>query len=306
MDVLRAAQFADEGVRAREVVSAQGAARIHRIRHGAYVAEVADDAVGRHRQLIDGTWPLLGDAAVLSHASAAILHGLPVWDEMLDRVAITRPEGGHGRREGQRYVRYADLADFETVAMDQLRLTSLERTAVDVARMVRYDRAVAVLDAALHQGADPGLLDEIVQRARKCRGAGVARRALVFADGRSESVAESISRVRMSRARITAPELQVNIFDEYGTWVARSDFGWLALGVVGEFDGRIKYQGTAEEVARAVMKEKAREARIRELGWVVVRWDWADLADLDGFRRRIESAFAQANPSRVRGWAVAS
>ena len=73
--------------------------------------------------------------------------------------------------------------------------------------------------------------------------------------------------------------------------------------MLGEFDGRIKYLGTADEVAAAVMKEKAREARLRELGWVVVRWDWADLGDPQAFRRRIEAAFAQANPANLRGWA---
>ena len=67
------------------------------------------------------------------------------------------------------------------------------------------------------------------------------------------------------------------------------------------FDGRVKYVGTPDQVAHTVMLEKAREARLRELGWIVVRWSWADLADLAGFRRRIEAAIAQANPSAIRG-----
>jgi len=93
------------------------------------------------------------------------------------------------------------------------------------------------------------------------------------------------------------------VFDAFGTWLARSDFGWKERGVLGEFDGRIKYTGPQDEVARAVMAEKDREARLREAGWVVVRWGWEDLRDPAALRRRIEAAFAQARPEKIRGWA---
>lgn len=99
-----------------------------------------------------------------------------------------------------------------------------------------------------------------------------------------------------------APELQVNIFDHRGSWVARSDFGWLGHGVLGEFDGRIKYLGTPDQVATAVMKEKRREAKLRDLGWTVARWGMSDLARTT-LRHRIEVAFDQARPASIRGYA---
>jgi hypothetical protein len=49
------------------------------------------------------------------------------------------------------------------------------------------------------------------------------------------------------------------------------------------------------------MREKAREAKLRELGWVVVRWSWDDLQDAGRLRRRAEAAFAQGRPDRIRG-----
>jgi hypothetical protein len=133
-----------------------------------------------------------------------------------------------------------------------------------------------------------------------------ARAAVEFADGRSESVGESLSRVRMADAGLPPPELQLNVFGALGDWLARPDFCWEELGVLGEFDGRVKYLGTREEVARAVMQEKRREARLREMGWVVVRWEWADLGDLPALRRRVESAFGQARPATIRGWVAPS
>ena len=56
----------------------------------------------------------------------------------------------------------------------------------------------------------------------------------------------------------------------------RSDFVWLAYRVVGEADGRVKYTDPRDP-AEALVKEKARQLRIEELGFVVVRWTGAEV-----------------------------
>lgn len=40
-----------------------------------------------------------------------------------------------------------------------------------------------------------------------------------------------------------------------------------------------------------VYAEKLREDALRDLGWQVVRWGWADLRDPAELRRRLERAF---------------
>ena len=63
-------------------------------------------------------------------------------------------------------------------------------------------------------------------------------------------------------------------------FVGRVDFAWPALGVVGEFDGRIKYGrdlAPEQDPTEVLWHEKLREDLLRELGWLVVRWVWADL-----------------------------
>lgn len=271
------------------------------VRHGAYADAPPASALDRHRRLIAGTVPLLGEATVLSHVSAGVLHGLPSWESMLGRVTVVRGSTGHGSRRRFLHARSGPLAAGEVVELDGCKATSLERTAVDLARCLNFERAVAVLDAALHRGADPIVMWEVLVTATGHQGVVTARTAMAFADGRSESVGESVSRVRMADVGLPMPQLQLDVFTSLGSWLARPDFCWEELGVLGEFDGQVKYVGTRDDVARAVMQEKRREARLREAGWVVVRWEWADLADLPAFRRTVESAFAQARPATIQG-----
>lgn len=103
---------------------------------------------------------------------------------------------------------------------------------------------------------------------------------------------ESLSRVRIAEVGLPAPVLQFEVFDEHGVWIARVDFAWPESGVVGEFDGAVKYTGTPEQVARAVLAEKRRQQAIEDAGWRVVRWTWSDLADRGRFRTRIAAALA--------------
>lgn len=61
--------------------------------------------------------------------------------------------------------------------------------------------------------------------------------------------------------------------------IARTDYDWAGL-LVGEFDGRVKYQKhlrPGESVSDAVIREKAREDALRRRNIMVVRWTWTDL-----------------------------
>ena len=58
-----------------------------------------------------------------------------------------------------------------------------------------------------------------------------------------------------------------------------------------EFDGAVKYDGA--EGREALVAEKKREDRIRELGYQVVRLTWAELADPHRLLARIRSALAR-------------
>lgn len=83
---------------------------------------------------------------------------------------------------------------------------------------------------------------------------------------------------------------QVTITDD--GFVARVDFLVTGTKVVLEFDGAVKY---ADADGRdALIAEKWREDRLRQLGYIVVRVVWRELADIKALEWRIRQALARA------------
>jgi hypothetical protein len=67
--------------------------------------------------------------------------------------------------------------------------------------------------------------------------------------------------------------------------------------VIAEFDGRVKYGRLLKEgqdAGEVVFREKQREDLLRDLGWEVVRWVWADLAHPEVIAERLRRAFLRA------------
>ena len=123
-------------------------------------------------------------------------------------------------------------------------------------------------------------------------GARAAGRVIAFADGGSESVGESRSRVMLHREGLPRPELQMTVCDEDGIFLGRADFGYRRRKVLGEFDGRVKYQNglRADDPGEVVFREKQREDALRAAGWAVVRWIWADLDEPAAVVHRLRRA----------------
>jgi hypothetical protein len=270
-----------------------------RLRRGAYVdgAPPAGDAV-RHRLLVHATVAGLRRPAVVSHQSAAVLLRMPLWGVGLDRVHVTRrpPASSEVGRTLRTHV--ARLRDDEVVEVDGLAVTGPVRTAFDLARSLPLEPAVVALDAALAsrvvQAAD---LARAVAEVAGTRGSRTAARAVAFADGRSESVGESRSRLVLHRLGLAPTALQLVCRDAGGSSLGRADFGWEDERVVGEFDGRVKYGRLlrpGQDPGDVVFEEKRREDAFRDAGWGVVRWTWTDLVPGTVVGDRVGRALARA------------
>ncbi|RBY95513.1 hypothetical protein DQ237_13330 [Blastococcus sp. TF02-8] len=253
-----------------------------RLRPGAYLpVDTTRDPVRRHATLLAATLAALRRPAVVSHQSAAVLLGLPLWGVRLDRVHVTRrpPASSEVGRHLRCHV--AGLDDDDVVDVGGVAVTSPVRTALDLARTLAFEPAVVALDAWLgRKRLDPVQLAERTTGLGRMPGARAAARAVRFADGRSESVGESRSRVLLHRLGLAPSTLQLEIRTPDGGRVARADLAWESERVVGEFDGRVKYGRllrAGQQPGDVVFEEKRREDAIRDEDWGVVRWTWAEL-----------------------------
>lgn len=269
------------------------------VRRGAYVAGGDPRLAGKitaHLLLVEAAARQLGGDAVMSHVSAAALLGLPCWDLPLHKVHVTRNRRSGARTRSDLVVHAASLADDEIVERDGIRLTGPARTVVDLARTAGFDAGVALADAALRRAparpplTSPAELAGQLDRGWRRPGLPAARRVVAFADGLSESVGESRSRIAIARAGLPEPVLQWEARASDGSLLGRTDFAWPARRTVGEFDGKVKYGRLlrpGEEPGDAVFAEKLREDAMRAEGLTVVRWVWKDLAAFDATATRL-------------------
>ncbi|GAB10708.1 hypothetical protein GOARA_061_01480 [Gordonia araii NBRC 100433] len=216
----------------------------------------------------------------LSHTSAAVVHGLPLLHPSLRHVHVTTGEKRGGGIRSGRHLHPAALGSGDVVEIDGVRVTSLERTAADVATMGDFSQALTVFDGALRAGGRREPIAAALATPRP--GIRPARRALAVADPASESVGESWSRAQIIDAGLPAPVLQREVRGLSGR-TYRCDFGWDDM-LVGEFDGLMKYgrlRRPDEDAADAVIREKKREDDLRSMGFIVIRWTWTTLRSGD-------------------------
>ena len=212
--------------------------------------------------------------AVAGLWSAALLHGLPGPSAPLTHVHLVAADGSPRRRNGV-VLNVAPLPPEHLAEDPLLRATSVARTVVDLARRADPIDAVAVADTALAQGlVARAQLRSMLRFQSGWPGSVQAAHMVDFADPRSESPLESRSRVRFHELGIPAPELQAELRDEAGVFVARTDFLWRDHGVIGEADGRSKYE---QGIRNVLWEEKKREDAIRRLGWEVFRWTSSEI-----------------------------
>jgi hypothetical protein len=154
-------------------------------------------------------------------------------------------------------------------------VTTLERTAVDVALDLPTPDALVTVDAALRRGTDLGQIKEMLLARGAVRGAKRARQTLDWADGHSETPIESMGRGQLLMHGVPRP--RSNVWIQLGNRSYRVDELWDDLGIVGEADGRIKYEGELA-VGDTLWQEKVRQEWLEnEVGAFVVRWTGVEM-----------------------------
>jgi hypothetical protein len=180
-------------------------------------------------------------------------------------------------------------------------ITSAARTVVDLAGELPFKDAVVVADSALRLGrASMRQLRLVLCDCYAWSGIRAAQNVVAFADKKSGSVLESVSRVVFREQGIPAPQTQVAIGDEWEQY-GLADFLWPEFNVIGEADGLSKYEPDGRRSTRQIVRaEKRREERLVDAGYEMVRWGWDDAEDPPRLARRIWAALGRG-AERMRG-----
>jgi hypothetical protein len=249
------------------------------LRHGVYTtaAYVAAHASPRDAHLLKAAARrlVIGGDTLLSHESAAFFHGIELLDRVPDEPVLTRH-----RRTGVSRDTAHDLYVAAVPPPHRLgRVTAAPRTVADCARDLSREAAFVTIESALALGLERWSILEVLRWCRRWPGAARASDLVMMAQPWSESALESLSMLWCRDQHLPLPRQQLTIRTVGGRFVARSDLVWEAYAVVGELDGRKKYEAAEEPASKVAWREKLREDDIRDQGLQVVRGYWSDVAD---------------------------
>ncbi len=202
-----------------------------------------------------------GPRAVSAFACAARVHGWDL-DVLPPTPAVILPPGTRG---GKIVAQRSLLRDDEIMLTGVLRVTTPQRTAVDLASVLPPRLAVITLDCAfrsrwVHQ-------DELALALSGGHGHGVsaARRALSLSDPLSGSIPETIARLLFLEAGLPPPIAQYPV--RWGDLVARLDFAWPEHMLLVEIDGR-RWHIDADAFAQ----DRVRQNAATQNGWRILRF----------------------------------
>jgi very-short-patch-repair endonuclease len=250
-----------------------------RIRAGSVIVEqpgiyrlagVASTLARRERAAVLAAHP----DGVLSHRSAARLHGLVVEGAAIDvTVSSTRLP----RLREVMVHRSLDLQPSHVRLLDGVRVTTVERTLADLGDVVPPHRVAWALERAVIERLTTweratSILDEIGGRGRNGRGALRAALAEWPFDGRPpDSVLEVALARLLARNDLPMPSFQHEV-RHHGRFVARVDAAWLDRMIVGEVDGHHAHAGSEQ-----FKRDLRRQNELVRLGYTVLRWSWDDV-----------------------------
>lgn len=209
-----------------------------------------------------------GREGVLAGRSAAALHGTKWVD------ANRPPEVLWSNRRAPRGLRvWSDsVADDEIVTIRGMRVTTPERTALDIACRYPERRAVALIDALARatklKPADVELLADRYVGRRRIR---AARATLNLVDAGAESPQETYLRLMVIDNHFPPPQTQIPVYDAYGGLIAELDMGWEGMMIALDYEGD-HHRTTRQAFNKGIRRHDA----VTELGWNDIRVTAAD------------------------------
>jgi hypothetical protein len=268
----------ERGVRDRKLL---------RVSRGAYVTRAAWTDLSPEAQHLERICALdrTSPGETFSHHSAAAIWGLPIIGDWPIRPHVLRSSPHGTSRRVTFSVHGAVIESGEIEMVDDLKVTSKVRTALDVAACSGLEAAVVILDAvAADSTIGPARLAERTAELRPFRGVRRVDAALRHVTGLADSPLESLSLLRIAELGFPHPEQQREF--RIGGVTHRVDFYWPEFEVIGEADGWSKYDDGVD----AIKREKRREDELRSVVRGFARWEWRDAWLGEGLAARLVRA----------------
>ncbi|MBP3083592.1 hypothetical protein [Mycolicibacterium fortuitum] len=206
-------------------------------------------------------WLWTGRRGIVAGRAAAALHGAQWVRDDAPVELITE----HGRRRPGVIVREERIRPDEVCQIGDFNVTTPLRTALDLARFLPRDDAVAHLDAlAIATGIDAEQVLELAARYRGLRGIRSARIALDLMDAGGQSPRETWLRLLLIDAGFRRPRTQIQVSDGFNE--AFIDMGYDDVKVGLDYEG--KHHATDRP---RYVHDIGRSALIECEGWIDIR-----------------------------------
>jgi len=259
-------QLEELGLHVKVVDKRVAAGRLHRVHQGAYA--VGHQLLSRRGHLMAAVLAC-GPGTVLSHRSAASLHG--ILEGSRNRVDVIAPNRRGRSPDGIAAHRDGTLTPADRVVIDGVPCTSLARTLLDLAATqssstLRY----AVTQAEVEKIFDLAEVVELLKRSRGRRGVARLRLAIELHDPQEqEARLELEKRLLRLFKRSALPRFEVNGHLVVDGISIMPDFLWRDARLIVEADSR-HVHGTAT----AFEKDRLRDQRLAVAGWTVIHATW--------------------------------
>jgi hypothetical protein len=266
-----------------DVAAAGGSADTvaHRLRTGRWtradigVYRLVGPPVGWESRLLAPIMSV-GPPAAASHHAAAALHGLPGFGD--GTMELTVPRHGDVRRPAMRVHTSTDLDRCRIVARRGIPTTDVDRTLLDLARVVGPRRLHRSIEWCRREGLTdwPALIDCLARHARRGR-PGVQRlRDVILANAGQDEITDSdfelLFLASLAERGLPAPVLHHRVTDG-DRFVAEVDLAYPELRIAIELDGRVHLQAEVRE------RDLPRQNDLVLLGWTVLRFSWRRFAE---------------------------
>jgi predicted transcriptional regulator of viral defense system len=267
--VIALLQLLSLGLSSRAIRGRVAAGRLHRLHRGVY-------AVGRPDVTIKGHWNAAvlacGEGAVLSHRSAATLHGL--MDARGGRIEVTVPCRSAIARPRIRVHRSTCLVLADRMTVDRIPCTSVPATLLALAATSPQN----VLESACNKAEIKRVLDmrsvsELLARRSGHPGASRLRAVLAIDDLGTDRTKSKLEKRFLKLAQETGmPRPTVNEWISIPGEEMQCDFVWHREKVIVEVDG-----WETHRTRHAFQDDRRRDRLLRLAGWDVLRFTHLDV-----------------------------